>query len=132
MGYLLDSNICIHLFRGKYGVSEKLQSVGLENCSISVITYAELIFGAEKSAFPDKNHQLIQDFIEVVTVVPILRAIHLYGKEKARLQKMGIIVSDFDLLIGCSAIVRDLIMVTENVKDFDKLSSIQIENWITR
>ncbi len=50
MKYLLDSNICIHFFRGKFNIIEKLSKVGIENCAISEITLAELVFGAEKSS----------------------------------------------------------------------------------
>jgi tRNA(fMet)-specific endonuclease VapC len=48
MKYLLDSNICIHFFRGQFNIIEKLNEVGIENCAISEITLAELVFGAEK------------------------------------------------------------------------------------
>ena len=49
MKYLLDSNICIHFLRGKYNIIDKLNEVGIDNCAISEITLAELVFGAEKS-----------------------------------------------------------------------------------
>ena len=49
MKYLLDSNICIHFFRGTFGILDKLKEVGIENCMISEVTLAELVFGAEKS-----------------------------------------------------------------------------------
>jgi len=61
MKYLLDSNICIHFFRGKYGVYEKLVSVELENCAISEITLAELYFGAEKSDFLKRIRILLKN-----------------------------------------------------------------------
>jgi tRNA(fMet)-specific endonuclease VapC len=132
MKYLLDSNICIHFFRGKFNVFEKLNEVGIENCTISEITLAELVFGAEKSSNPKKNHKLIEKFISQLTILPIFDAIPLYGKEKARLQLEGKLISDFDLFIGCTSIANDLIMVTENVKEFERIESIKIENWIIR
>lgn len=132
MKYLLDSNIVIHLFRGKYGVIEKLESAKLENCAISEITLAELVFGAENSESPTKNHELIEKFSEQLTVLPIFGSIYTYGKEKARLRKAGNMISDFDLLIGCTAVDKDLIMVTENVKEFKRVRGIKIENWVNR
>lgn len=132
MKYLLDSNICIHFFRGKFGIYELLESVGLKNCAISEITLAELVFGAEKSDYPQKNKEIINEFTDQITILPIFDAIPKYAKEKARLQKEGKIISDFDLLIGCTAIENDLIMVTENVKEFERISDIMIENWIKR
>ena len=132
MKYWLDSNICIHFLRGKYNVIEKLNEVGIDNCAISEITLAELVFGAEKSDNPKKNHKLIEKFIGQLSILPIFDAIQTYGKEKARLQSEGKMISDFDLLIGCTSIENDLIMVTENIKEFDRIKGIRIENWVKR
>ena len=132
MKFLLDSNICIHFLRGKYNIIEKLNEVGIDNCAISEITLAELVFGAEKSDNPKKNHKLIEKFIGQLSILPIFDAIQTYGKEKARLQSEGKMISDFDLLIGCTSIENDLIMVTENIKEFDRIKGIRIENWVKR
>jgi tRNA(fMet)-specific endonuclease VapC len=58
MNYLLDTNICIHFLRGKYGMIEKFQEIGTENLSISEVTFAELVFGAENRTNPKKNLEL--------------------------------------------------------------------------
>ncbi len=132
MKYLLDSNICIHFFRGQFGVIHKLNEVELSNCAISEITLAELVYGAEYSQNPSRNHKVIEQFIGQLTILPIYDAILRYGKEKAKLRKKGKMISDFDLLIACTAVEKDLIMVTENSKDFERVSDIRIENWIQR
>ena len=132
MKYLLDTNICIHFFRGDFNLIEKIQEVGLKNCAISEITLAELVFGAENSKYPKKNFQLIDTFSEQVAILPILGGIREYGKQKVRLRKKGKMISDFDLLIGTTAIANNLIMVTENVKEFDRIEKIEIENWVKR
>jgi tRNA(fMet)-specific endonuclease VapC len=132
MKYLIDTNICIHFFRGKFNLYEKFQEVGSENCAISEITLAELIYGAENSTNPKKNYALIEDLSDQFMILPILNAIYIYGKEKARLRSAGTMISDFDLLIGCTALEKDLIMVTENVKEFERISDLKIENWIKR
>ncbi len=132
MKYLLDTNICIHFFRGRFNLIKKFSEIGLENCAISGISLAELVFGAENSSNPDKNHDIIEKFSDQVTILPIFNSIYNYGKEKARLRKSGAMISDFDLLIGCTSIESDLIMVTENVREFERISGIQIENWIDR
>lgn len=132
MKYLLDTNICIHFFKGKYDLIDKLLEIGIENCAISEITLAELIFGAENSSNPKKNHELIEKLIEQTTILPIFNAIYIYGKQKAILRKKGIMISDFDLLIGCTAIENSLVMVTENVNEFSRINGIKIENWISR
>lgn len=132
MKYLLDSNICIHFFRGKFGIIDKLNEIGIENCAISEITLAELVFGAEKSSNPQKNHLIIEQFISQLTILPIFDAILTYGKEKVRLQNSGKMISDFDLLIACTAIENELIMVTENINEFERIGRIKIENWVKR
>jgi len=75
MKYLLDSNICIHFLRGNYNIIDKLNEVGIDNCAISEITLAELVFGAEKSDNPNKNHKLIEKFIGQMSILPIFDAI---------------------------------------------------------
>ncbi len=132
MKYLLDTNICIHFFRGKFNLIEKFESLGLKKCAISEITLAELVFGAESSENPQKNHDIIEKFAAQVAILPIFDSIYKYGREKARLRKLGVMISDFDLLIGCTSTENDLIMVTENVKAFERISDIKIENWINR
>lgn len=132
MKYLLDTNICIHFFRGKFDLNEKIHTVGLGNCAISEITLAELVFGAENSSNPRKNFKIIDNFSEQITILPIFDAINLYGKEKVRLRRKGKMISDFDLFIGTTAAVHKLIMVTENIYEFQRISDIQIENWVIR
>jgi tRNA(fMet)-specific endonuclease VapC len=132
MKYLLDTNICIHYFRGQFKLADKIQEVDLRNCAISEITLAELAYGAENSSDPKKNFKLIDKFAQQVKILPIFNAINIYAKEKARLRKKGTRISDFDILIGSTSIANGLIMVTENLKDLERISKIKIENWVKR
>jgi tRNA(fMet)-specific endonuclease VapC len=132
MNYLLDTNICIHFFKGKFQLQEKFEQLGLHNFAISEITLAELIFGAENSMNPPKNRVLVEEFTKFIVVLPILEAVQLYGKEKTRLRRSGLMISDFDLLIGCTAVEKDMIMVTENIREFERIKGIRLENWIQR
>lgn len=95
--YLLDTNICVFLFRNKFGIREKLQEVGLENCAVSVL--------------------------------PIEPAIPFASKEKARLKIAGTEVCDLiDLLIAGTAFANNLVLVTDNVRHFQKVRGISVEN----
>jgi tRNA(fMet)-specific endonuclease VapC len=132
MKYLLDTNICIHYFRGKFNLDVKFDQIGIGQCAISEITLAELVYGAECSQFPQKNILLIELFSKQVAVFPIYDALWLYGKEKARLRKEGDLIGDFDLLIGCTAVANNLVMVTENEREFRRITGISIQNWIVR
>ena len=128
----MDTNICIHFLRGKFRLIEKFEELGTEFFAISEITFAELIFGAENSSDPKMNLQLIEVLTNQIVILPIFNAIYLYGKEKARLRSIGLMISDFDLLIGCTAVDKDMIMVTENLKEFERIYGIQLENWVKR
>ncbi len=132
MKYLLDTNICVHYFRGQFNLADKIQEVDLRNCAISEITLAELAYGAESSSDPKKNFKIIDKFAEQVKILPIFNAINIYAKEKAGLRKKGTMISDFDILIGSTSIANGLIMVTENLKDLKRISGIKTENWVKR
>jgi tRNA(fMet)-specific endonuclease VapC len=131
MKYLLDTNICIYYLKGVKNILKRIKEIGLNNCAISEITVAELKYGIERCSKQEKNRKLINDFIESVTIIPIISSFDIYAKEKASLRKQGKIIDEFDLLIGCTAIVNDMILVTGNVKHFERLKDIRIENWVS-
>jgi tRNA(fMet)-specific endonuclease VapC len=127
MKYLLDTNICAFHLRGKLNLK------GRKHCCISEITVFELRFGAENSGNPGKHHALIDNLLKELTILPIISCVDVYAKEKVRLRKSGYPVNDdFDLLIGATAIKNNLILVTDNTKDFVRLEKIEIENWMER
>ena len=130
--YLLDTNICIFLLKNKYGIRERIQKVGQEHCCISVITLAELYYGAAKS---DRKEERLKD-VELISrnfiVLPIDNVIETYGINKAHLESKGMSIDDFDLLIGSTAINYNLIMVTENSRHFERIPNIRLENWVVR
>lgn len=85
MTYLLDTNIYIHFFRGRFNLLDKFTKTGLEDCTISEITLAELVFGAENSANPKKNHKIVEEVSEQVTILPLFDAISIWkGKSKIK------------------------------------------------
>lgn len=104
----------------------------MNDCAISEITLAELVFGAENSPNPIRNFKIIDKFSEQIKIIPIFNGIQIYAKEKVRLRRKGEMISDFDLLIGATAIANDLIMVTENTKEFRRIAEINLENWVKR
>ena len=70
MDYLLDTNICIHYFKGEFGLQDKIQSIGFDNFAISEITLAELIYGSEKSQKTKKNLRVVEDFADKIEIFP--------------------------------------------------------------
>ena len=79
-----------------------------------------------------ENLHLIDQFVSEVQIVSFAEAINFYAQEKNRLRALGTPIEDFDLLIAASACVRDLILVTDNVKHFQNVAGLEIENWVNR
>lgn len=129
MAYLLDTDICIFFLRGKHEIDRKIEDAGKLNCFISEITLAELKFGAEKSAAPEKHRNLVKAIEQEFSILPIFPALDVYAVEKARLSSAGTPIDDFDLLIGTTAIANSLVLVTNNESHFRRMKGIQIENW---
>jgi len=129
-GYLLDTSICVALFRGNRFVSEKLNSVGMDTCFVNDVVIAELIVGAYKSNKTKENLEQIADFMSVVQVIPFAETMHVFAQERVRLWDAGKRIEDFDLLIGCAAKAKGLTMVTHNVSHFEHIDGLTIEDWV--
>lgn len=118
--YLLDTDTCVFFLRGKHDIDKRIGEVGKDNCFISIITLAELKFGAEDSADPPKpkHRAAVAKFEKEFTILPIYSALDFYAKEKSRLRKAGTPIDDFDLSIGSTSVGNKMIMVTNNVSHF--------------
>lgn len=133
MGYLLDTSTCVFYLRGKLNLLDIIKEKGRKDFYISEITISELRYGAENSDNPIKTHKLVDSFLDIIAVIPIIGSIKRYAKEKVRLKKLGKPMhDDFDLLIGVTAVENKLVLVTDNIKDFEKIEGIKIENWYSR
>lgn len=129
MRYLLDTNICIALIKGVPSIREKILAVGFANCLVADITIAELYYGAARSERPehfDDVDFIVQHF-EMLSIDPALES---YGYLKYELEKQGLPLDDFDLLIGAVAKCFDLIMVTHNPRHFLRIPGLVVEDWI--
>ena len=126
--YLLDTDVCIELFRHNSSVVEMIESVGRANCFVTEITIAELFYSAAKSG-RQENFDDVDAIQRIFEVIPLLPSMRLYGEIKASLQSKGVSVDEFDLLIGSCAIHNGLIMVTSNLKHFCHIPNIILEDW---
>ena len=127
--YLIDTNTCIYYIKGKYDLKKKFEKANPDNCFISEITLAELMFGVENSEKKEKNKKALDDFLSGIKIIPIFHSLDLYAKEKARLRKLGTVIDDFDLLIGATSISHNLVMVTNNTDHFKRIKGITLEDW---
>lgn len=127
---MLDTNICVFYLRGRFKLDEIIRNKGVNNIFISELTVFELKYGAENSTDPSRSHRAVDMFVDGLSVVPIYGIVEQYAKEKVRLRRNGTPMHDeFDLMIGLTAIVNNLILVTDNVKDFKYLEELRMENW---
>ncbi len=127
--FLLDTNICISLLKNKYGIREKIIEVEPKNCFVSEITIAELYYGASKSNNREERIKDVEFIATKFDVLPIFPALELFGDIKAKLEADGNRIDDFDILIGATALVNNMVVVTDNIKHLERLPNINIENW---
>lgn len=126
MTFLLDSDVIIDFLRGKKTIEENI----LKNpCSISIISYGELLYGAAKSANSSRTLNLVKNFIRdfAIHIISLDEGImQVYANEKARLEIAGMRLDDFDLLIGSTAIQLGKVLVTGNKKHFQRMKNLTL------
>ncbi|MCW7494708.1 type II toxin-antitoxin system VapC family toxin [Leptospira sp. 2 VSF19] len=130
--YLLDTNTCIYIINKKpENVYQKFKKVSLDNIFISTITEFELKYGVQKSQKPDQNQKTLNEFLGYLNIIPFdSEAASIAGSIRTRLEKKGEIIGPYDLLIASQAIANDIIIVTNNEKEFKRIKELKIENWI--
>ena len=131
MKYLLDTNICIYLINERpKKVLTHFKRHSLGDIGISSITASELAFGVAKSG-SSKNSAALEAFLLPLNVVDYdAGAAMIYGDIRATLEKQGKTIGPLDMLIAASALSRQLILVTNNEKEFRRVSKLKVENWL--
>lgn len=134
MSYLLDTNICIYALKERPPeVLERLRSVGPAKVLLSVITALELRQGAEGSQQPEAAHSRLDPFLASMQLVPFEEEDAIYGARlRADLRRRGRPIGDFDSLIAAQALARDLILVTNNLGEFERIGGLRTENWVAQ
>jgi len=129
--YLLDTNICVFFLRGKKSIEKQILEKGINNCFISEITVAELLYGVECDDYNfNENRKKVNEFVNILANIPITNVLLEYARQKAILRKKGMLIDDMDLFIGATAIANNMILVTDNEKHLSRISNILIENWV--
>ena len=127
--YLLDTCVCISMFRNEGRVRETLREVGIKNCFISEITVAELYFGLAKATDKSRKLEDIREVQRLFRVIPAYSSFKEYGEIRHSLEHTGKRVDQFDLLIGATAMHHKMTLVTSNLKHFERMEKLEIENW---
>lgn len=129
--YLIDSDICIY-FRHKRSEKVLVRAARLKigEAVMSVITYGELAYGAEKSAESRRGAAELEQLIGLIPVEALPEeAGKVYGSIRAILAAKGQLIGPNDLWMAAHALARDLVLVTNNEREFRRIPRLKIENW---
>lgn len=130
--YLLDTNICIYIIKRKpIDVLAILRKKVKKEIYVSSITIAELEYGIAKSVYPERNKIALIEFLSVFIILPFTgKDAFEYGSIRSSLEKNGTPIGSMDLLLASQARANNLILVTNNVKEFERVNGLTIENWV--
>jgi len=131
MNYLLDTNTCIYVINKKPpAVLRRVQSKRPGQIAISTITIAELEYGVARSRYPERNRIALLEFLFPFTILDFdQKASMEYGLIRALLNAKGKPVGPMDLLLAAQAKSHNLILVTNNEKEFKRIDGLRTENW---
>jgi len=135
--YLLDTNTLIEFNWGTPSVVDQILKVGIDVCCISVISLYELYYGAyyaktKKNEYFEREMMFIEKLMQRFSVLSLPVKADCYGKIKNDLRQRGELVDEFDMIIAGQALEDELILVTENVKHFNRIPDLKVENWLSR
>ena len=132
--YLLDTNICIYIInnRPEY-VRAKLKRIDNRAIYLSTISFAELQYGAYKSSKPQNSKQALLDFVKPLTFLDFTTEdAEAFGAIRAYLEKRGTVIGAYDMQIAAQAMTRNLILITNNSREFRRIPSLKLENWVEK
>jgi tRNA(fMet)-specific endonuclease VapC len=130
--FFLDTNTCIYFLNGKYeSIRSKILSTSPAEISIPSVVKAELLLGAYKSKKRKENTEKVEKLLEPFEIVPFFDLItYVYAEIRNETEKKGEIVGPNDLLIASIVKFYDGTLVTNNVKEFERIKGLKIENWV--
>jgi tRNA(fMet)-specific endonuclease VapC len=129
--YMLDTNMCIYVIKNRPAALRGRFDQLAEALCISTITLGELLYGVEKSARRGENLQAVEEFAARLEVMPFsAKAAAHFGQVRAELGRLGTICGAYDMLIGAHARSEGLTLVTNNVREFQRIPGLRVDNWV--
>jgi len=126
---ILDTDHCIEILRGQDAVIKARRSV-YDEVATTIVSAAELYYGAAKSTKPLENKRAVDAFLRTLRVLPLdIHAAQFFGLFKAELETVGRGLADADLLIGSIARANNAVVATGNTRHFERMSSVKLVNW---
>jgi tRNA(fMet)-specific endonuclease VapC len=130
MTYLLDTDTCIGVLRQHPGVVQRLRQAAPADCAVSMVTVYEPFCGVAKAQDPTRERQKVERFISAIIELPLDRAgAEAAANIRAELERQGKSIGPYDLLIAGQAVASSLILVTSNVREFQRVSRLKLESW---
>lgn len=133
MKYLLDTDICIYLIKKRPdSVIQKLNELPNDAVALSTISVFELQFGVENSQHRHQSQRALDHFLEPIQhILSIDRSVAAFAaKVRADLNKKGTPIGPYDILIAAVALCHELILVSNNTKEFQRIEGLRTENWV--
>lgn len=132
MKFLIDTNICIYIINKRpFEVIRKLKGMDIGDIGISSITVSELHYGVCNSKRIKENLKRLEEFLDPFEILPYgEKASKFYGKIRSKLEKQGNVIGPLDLLIAAHALSNGLVLITNNEKEFNRIKSLKVENWV--
>ena len=129
--YMLDTDTCSYVIRERpIGVLERFRRLSMDQVCISAVTYAELIYGVDRSSSKRINRPIVDDFVQYLDVIKWSKeAAECYGKVRAKLETSGTPIGTMDMMIAAHAKSIKAALVTNNQKHFARVKGLRIENW---
>ena len=128
--YLLDTNIVIYCLKGHEVVNKNLRLHLNDPINISVVTLMELYYGAYKSQKVESNLAKIKTLENSIEIIPLGKeVVEIFGIYKAKLERSGAPLDDFDLILAACAITNNLVLVTNNTKHFKRIEGLKVTDW---
>lgn len=130
MTHLLDTDTCIGVLRQRPGMVQRLSQVAPTDCAVSMVTVHELFCGLARALDPAKEQQKVGRFVSAIIELPLDRAgAEAAANIRAELERQGTPIGPYDLLIAGQAVAAGLTLVTNNVREFQRVSGLKLESW---
>ena len=130
MKYVLDTNTLIYFFKGLGDVSKHMLAQSPSELAIPTVVLFELEVGIAKSTSPRKRKSQLQEITELVNVLPFgIAESKSAAQIRVKLEKQGLPIGPYDVLIAATALANNMILVTHNQKEFGRIQSLKIEDW---
>ncbi|MBN2011111.1 type II toxin-antitoxin system VapC family toxin [candidate division KSB1 bacterium] len=130
MIYSIDTDIIIYFLKNNPVVIEKFNATDIDDMTITIINYTELLFGAYNSSRVSQNLSKIRSFLQSFKIVQFSKqSAEMFAQLKSLLKKSGSQIADMDLMIASICLTNNLTLVTNNIKHFSRITGLRLENW---